>query len=69
MKSFTQNNLKKSLLLGVVLLTSQGFAQEAKMNWASNATFNDYQSGISRVEKNEKINFVNRKGNEVSPIK
>ena len=39
------------------------------MKFASNTSFNDYQSGVSRIEKDNKIGFVNRKGNEVVSAK
>jgi hypothetical protein len=47
MNNFVQNNLRKSLFLGIVLLTSPVFAQEAKMSFAS--TMSDFQSGIARI--------------------
>lgn len=69
MNNFLNNNLHKSLFLGLVLLSGNIFAQEAKMKFASATQTSDFQSGIARVESKDKVGFVDKKGREVVAAK
>src|SRR6187549_3586649 len=65
----THKNIGKGLLLGFSLIASQlVIGQNTQIKTPSDVNFTDFQSGVVRVEKNDKVGFADKQGKEVSPI-